>query len=99
MNPGAEPPAIEGLTNPRGITLARAPFRAREISVTLASWRLSLTADEGDASIMLVELPDGTSLFRGDGHCLGWSQERLAAAYAALQPTDGEPALDLPQLG
>jgi len=87
-----------GLTNPRGAALRRVPVRARSMSVTLAAWSLAVAADEGEGAIVLLELQDET-FFRGDGLCLGWPQQRLAAAYAALAPRDEAAILDLPQLG
>jgi hypothetical protein len=88
-----------GLTNPSGAPLRRVPVRARTMSVTLAAWSLSIAADEGEGAIVLLELPDEQSFFRGDGLCLGWPQERLAAVYAALAPREEAAVLDLPQLG
>lgn len=98
MTPPAET-VVGGLTNPRGLGLARFPIRAREVSVTLSAWRLSAAADEGDGTITLVELSDGGMFRRGDGIFLGWPQDRLAGAYEALIPRDQAAALDMPQLG
>jgi len=97
MTPPEEPAAL-GLTNARGLGLGRVPVRLRELGVTLGAWRLSLDSDEGEGTVTLVERDSG-ALYRGDGACLGWSQERLAAAYAALAPRDEAAALELPQLG
>ncbi len=100
MDDGAPDLGLDlGLTNPRGASLRRVPVRARSMSVTLAAWSLAVAADEGEGAIVLLELPDEQSFFRGDGLCLGWPQERLAAAYAALAPRDEAAILDLPQLG
>lgn len=93
-----EPPAL-GLTNARGLGLGRVPVRVRELASTLGAWKLSLASEEGEGAVTLVEREPGGSLYRGDGVCLGWSQERLAAAYTALAPRDEDPALELPQLG
>ena len=99
MDDGAPELGLDlGLTNPRGASLRRVPVRARSMSVTLAAWSLAVAADEGEGAIVLLELPD-ESFFRGDGLCLGWPQERLAAAYEALAPRDEAAILDLPQLG
>jgi len=73
--------------------------RARGVTVTLAAWSLAVAADEGEGSIVLIDLPEGRTFFRGDGVCLGWAQERLAAAYAALVPREQAEVFDLPQLG
>ena len=75
------------------------PIRLREAGTTLGAWKLMLASDEGDGAITLVEPAGQAPLYRGEGVCLGWNQERLAAAYAALQPRDDEPQLELPQLG
>jgi predicted thioesterase len=87
------------LTNPRGLGLARIPVRLREAGTTLGAWKLALVADEGEGAITLVEASGQPLFYRGEGVCLGWSQERLAAAYAALRPGDEEPPLELLQLG
>ena len=88
-----------GLTRPRGLRLARAPIRRRELAVTLSAWRLFVLADEGEGMITRIESGDAPPLFRGEGVCLGWPQERLAAAYAALLPRDDTPPPEFMQLG
>lgn len=92
-------PGVPGLTNARGIGLERFPIRAREQTMTLAAWRLSASAEEGDGTITLVELPSGEILRRGDGIFLGWTQERLGRAYDALAPRDDTPPPEMLQLG
>src|SRR4029077_209652 len=72
---------VPGLTNPRGLGLERFPIRAREQAMTLAAWRLSAAAEEGEGTITLVELPSGEIMRRGDGIFMGWTQERLGRAY------------------
>ena len=67
--------------------------------MTLSAWKLSVTSDEGDGAITLAELSSGQLLYRGDGVCLGWPQDRLAAAYEALVPRDQAAAPEMPQLG
>ena len=98
MTESAEP-SVPGLTNPRGLGLERFPIRAREQLMTLSAWRLSASADEGDGTITLVELPSGEILRRGDGIFLGWTQERLGRAYDALVPRDDAPPPEMLQLG
>jgi hypothetical protein len=49
--------------------------------------------------ITLVEVSSAGALYRGDGVFLGWSQERLEAAYRALSPEDDEPGFEPSQLG
>jgi fluoroacetyl-CoA thioesterase len=87
------------LSNPRAVSLGRSLIRLREAGTTLGAWKLTLVAEEGDGAVTLVEPAGQPLLYRGEGVCLGWSQERMAAAYAALQPRDDEPQLELPQLG
>lgn len=78
----------------------RVPIRSREDAVTLSAWRLFLLADEGEGMITRIDSADASPpLYRGDGVCLGWAQERLATAYAALLPRDDAPALEFMQLG
>ena len=98
--PATAPSAPERpLSNPRGLALARAPIRLREAATTLGAWKLTLAADEGDGAITLVDPTGQASLYRGEGVCLGWSQERLAGTYAGLRPREDEAQLELPQLG
>lgn len=96
---GPEDSAVAGLTNPRGLGLSRVPVRARELSMTVSAWRLSLVSDEGEGTITLVELTREQLLYRGDGVCLGWTQERLARASEALTPKDETAEPEAPQLG
>jgi hypothetical protein len=88
-----------GLTRPRESRLLRVPIRSREMPVTLSAWRLFLLADEGEGTITRIESGNAPPLFRGEGVCLGWPQERLAAAYAALLPRDEGPNPEFMQLG
>jgi hypothetical protein len=88
-----------GLVNPRGLRLARTPVRSRELAVTLSAWRLFVLAEEGEGTITRLESGDAPPLFRGEGVCLGWPQERLAAAYDSLRPRDDAPNLEFMQLG
>jgi hypothetical protein len=67
--------------------------------MTISAWRLSLACDEGDGTITLVEVTRERLLYRGDGVCLGWTQERLAGAYEALTPKDDAAEPEAPQLG
>ena len=91
--------AVAGLTNPRGLGLERVPIRARERSVTLSAWRLTVAAGEGEGTITLVELSSQEVLYRGEGLFLGWPQDRLGAAYEALAPRDEAAVPEMPQLG
>lgn len=96
--PPEEAPDL-GLTRPQGLRLARTPVRSRELAVTLSAWRLFVLADEGEGTITRLENGEAPPLFRGEGVCLGWPQERLAAAYDALRPRDDAPSPEFMQLG
>ncbi len=98
VNPPGETPDL-GLTRARGLGVVRVPIRQRETSVTLSAWRLFFLADEGEGMITRIENPDGPAVYRGDGVCLGWAQELLATAYAALLPPDDAPPTEFMQLG
>ena len=96
---GAVPAAeVEGLTSPRGLRLERVAIRGRQSSVTLSGWRLTVASEQGEGTITLVEF--ASELFhRGDGIFLGWPQDRLANAYAALSPKDESVLPEMQQLG
>jgi fluoroacetyl-CoA thioesterase len=97
--PVSVPPVVEGATHPRGLGLERSLIRARQSAVTVAAWTLTIGADEGEGEITLVDLPGEGAIYRGDGICLGWPQERLAAAYATLSPRDTAGAFEMQQFG
>ncbi len=90
---------LEGLTDVAAGELERVAIRLRESDVTLSAWRLGLTSSEGSGAIYLVETLGGGTLFRGDGLCLGWPQQRLEAAYRRLLPGGGNPEPDGPAFG
>jgi len=92
------PTRIAGLTDPVVAPLERVPIRTRESGVTLSAWRLLATAREGSGTMVRVETGAG-SLYRGEGWFLGWTQEALAEAWAALLPPTPRDTIDLPQLG
>ncbi len=97
-SPGSPEP-VSGLTDPRSVSLERAPIRTRESASTLSGWRLAVASREGEGAIFLVDGPGGVPVYRGEGVFLGWTQERLAAAYEALRPRPPEEGFELPQLG
>jgi hypothetical protein len=90
---------VQGLTNPRSLGLERSPIRVRQMPVTLSAWRLAIASEQGGGTITLVEPPSEEVFYRGDGIFLGWPQERLASAYAALAPKDEAPPFETLQLG
>jgi hypothetical protein len=92
-------PAIPGLAGARRLALERFPVRTREGATTVSGWRLTVASDQGEGTITRVELSSGGVIHRGEGVFLGWTEERLAAGYAALMPLDEpEPPATL-QLG
>jgi hypothetical protein len=94
-------PALEGMTGVRAGSPGRTPVRTRESGVTQSAWRLDVETDRGAGWI--VRLDGAATLYRGEGVFLGWSQERLAAAWSALLPSLSESGFDsaseFPQLG
>jgi len=97
---GPDPTApVPGLTNARGLSLDRMPVRTRENAVTLSGWRLCVESDQGEGAIVLIEAAPGEARYRGEGVFLGWTAERLHAAYEALRPQLNEPRFETLQLG
>jgi hypothetical protein len=90
---------LAGLSGVRFLSLERSLIRTRESSATLSAWRLAAAADQGEGTILLLQGPAEGPLFRGEGVFLGWAQEKLAAAYAALRPSPADEAVALNQLG
>jgi hypothetical protein len=75
----------------------RIPVRRRESEVTTAAWQLDVSCDQGRGNIVLVDVSEQASCFRGDGIFLGWSQVRLAEIYQTLTESlagsDADPPL------
>lgn len=92
---------LAGLREARCIALERAPIRTRESLVTRSAWLLRATSTDGEGTISLIELSPTVSLYRGEGVFLGWSSDRLEAAYRTLIPRAEEDSSesDFPQLG
>lgn len=102
--PGHEDPSLgdplAGLRDARCIAVERSPIRTRESLVTRSAWLLRATSAAGDGTISLIELSPTVSLYRGDGVFLGWSSDRLQAAYRTLLPrAENSSESDFPQLG
>ena len=76
-------------------SLERTPIRTRASAVTTSAWRMTIDTRDGRGTITLV---DSTAL-RGDGACLGWSQETLRETYQKLATQDDSPQPDLQQWG
>lgn len=93
MDPETPAPALEGITV---LThrVERVAARARDVAHTFSAWALSVETTQGPGKIVRIELTPETTLWRGDGVFLGWTHERLAAAWDALRAA--EPALDPP---
>lgn len=97
--PEVEVDPFEGLTAVAAGELERVAIRMRESELTLSAWRLGIATAQGPGTIFLVETLGGGGLFRGDGVCLGWPQQRLEAAYRRLLPGGGDPDPDPGQAG
>ena len=94
-----ETPTLPGLEGATATPPERVPVRTREGRITLAAWRMNVTAPGGEGTIVLVETNVG-AVFRGEGFFLGWAQDMLASAYRTLLPKPTEAvALNHPQLG
>ncbi len=91
--------ALPELPGARGVGLERIPVRTREAGVTLSAWRLRVESDQGPGEIVVVEAAGREPVYRGEGILLGWPQDRLAAAYAALRPLSDEPDMETLQMG
>ena len=81
--------------------LSRVNVRARDVAHTFSAWALSVETAQGPGSIVRIEQTPDATLWRGDGVFLGWTAERLAAAWGALRAAEPEPEAgpDFPQLG
>jgi len=90
---------VPGLTDPRALSLERFPIRARGGSSTQSAWRLSVACGEGQGAIIFLEVSPDEAFYRGEGVFLGWTQERMEAAYRVLLPKSEEPAFETQQLG
>jgi hypothetical protein len=79
----------------------RISVRARGASHTFSAWALSAETEQGPGSIVRVEPSPDETFWRGDGVFLGWTSDRLAAAWEALRATEPEPEAspELQQLG
>jgi len=97
--PDAPPDPLAGLTGVQAEPPERVPIRVRGKATTLSGWRLVLSSDQGGGAIVLAEAGPAEPHYRGDGVLLGWSQERLAKAYAALLPQAADESNDTLQLG
>jgi hypothetical protein len=92
-------PSLPGLEGATATPPERVPVRTREGRITLAAWRMNVTASAGSGTIVLVETNVG-AVFRGEGLFLGWAQDMLANAYRTLVPKPStDSTLNHPQLG
>ena len=69
-------------------SLERFPIHTRDTEATQSAWRMEIESDAGRGAIMLIDLPEGQAIYRGEGLFLGWPQDRLAAAGTG-QPVRG----------
>ncbi len=98
MDSGSEP--LEGI-RVSSHRVERVAARARDVTHTFSAWALVVDTAQGPGRIVRIELTPDATLWRGDGVFLGWTPERLAAAWDALRAIEPEPETspDLPQLG
>ncbi|MEO8053513.1 MAG: hypothetical protein ABI768_00050 [Acidobacteriota bacterium] len=84
-----------------GTTLGRVAARARDVAHTFSAWALVVDTAQGPGRIVRIELTPDATLWRGDGIFLGWTSERLAAAWDALRAAEPEleASPDFQQLG
>ena len=94
MSTGPAPLPIPGAVR---ASLVRQPVRVRGATVTTAGWRLDLTSPQGAGAILVVEGP-AASWYRGEGVCLGLTQEKLKSLWAGLAPQE-ESEAELQQWG
>jgi hypothetical protein len=90
---------VPGLTNPRALSLDRFLIRTRASSSTQSGWRLLVASEQGEGAIVFVEVAPEETFYRGDSVFLGWTQERLAAAYRALLPKPESDGFEMLQMG
>src|SRR5215471_7082185 len=97
-DPSSDP--LEGLSV-SSHHVERAPVRVREASHTFSAWTLDVETADGRGRILRVEPSGSVTHWRGEGVFLGWSPERLAAAWDAIRATEPQPESPppLPQLG
>ena len=90
---------ISGLVNPRTVSLERFPVRTRDSALTCSAWRLQVETDKGSGALVLIEYSPENAFYRGEGVFLGWTQERMAAAYKTFVPDPEPDGFEIPQLG
>ena len=76
----------------------RIHIRTRESGVTHSAWRMEVETEDGIGTITLVD-SGASTIYRGGGAFLGWTQEQLAAAYKEAQRPDDEPPVEFQQFG
>jgi hypothetical protein len=64
----------------------RVSIRTRANDLPLPAWRVQVASEQGGGALLHLLIPRQGIYYRGDGVFLGWSQERLAAAYQTLHP-------------
>jgi len=84
-----------------GTRVERVAVRARDAGHTFSAWALSVETVQGPGTIVRVEPSPSETHWRGDGVFLGWTAERLVAAWGALRAAEpeAEAGPDFSQLG
>jgi len=100
MNADVPAEPLEGVSV-TGTRIARIAVRSRDAGHTFSAWALSVETVQGPGSIVKVEPSPGEAYWRGDGVFLGWTTERLVAAWDALRAAEpeAEAGPDFSQLG
>ena len=80
-------------------SLERFTIRTRDTEATQSAWRMEIESDGGRGAIMLVDLPEGQAIYRGEGVFLGWTQQQLATIFSRLRVGPDAPPFELQQLG
>jgi hypothetical protein len=91
--------AAFGLTHLTGKAAERTA-RSRDDTRT-AGWRLDVSCDQGNGSIVLWDDAPPLSRLQGEGIFRGWSQAKLLRVYDSLleSATSGDQDFRVPQLG
>ena len=94
------PPPLPGL-DVTATRIERVKARARDVAHTFSAWALFVETAQGPGRIVSIELTPDATLWRGDGVFLGWTPERLQAAWNALRAAEPQPEAVpvFPQLG
>ncbi len=77
----------------------RVSIRTRANDLPLPAWSVQVASEQGWGTLLHLRIPRQGIYYRGDGVFLGWSQERLAAAYQTLNPKPPQAAVAYAPVG